>query len=336
MLIGEVAQRSGISARMLRHYDRIGLVCPTERTVGGYREYAEDDMRRLFHVEGLRSLGLSLAQIAEVIDDRDFDPAVMVDTIITRTREQIAQGQELVSRLEGVRATDPRTWSDVLRTIGLVRGLEASTPSHRQELALTVAGADRRDAPVLVEAMLREPSDDAAGALQWAIARAGDAAVPALAAALESADPDRRRRALDALVKLDSAAARAAIVACIAHDDLRIRNRAILTRARHGGHECIPDLVELVSMGQDDVEAADVLTDLALREGHLEQVMSAMSASFASAEPPARRRLVAALADLPIHATTDLLTVLRADDDRATALTATLILQKRAPEASVP
>ena len=82
MLIGEVAQRSGISARMLRHYDRIGLVSPSERTTGGYREYSESDIRRLFHVEGLRSLGLSLAQIADVIDDRAFDPAVMVENVI--------------------------------------------------------------------------------------------------------------------------------------------------------------------------------------------------------------------------------------------------------------
>lgn len=48
MLIGEVARRSGVSARMLRHYDALGLVRPTGRTVGGYRAYSADDVRRIF------------------------------------------------------------------------------------------------------------------------------------------------------------------------------------------------------------------------------------------------------------------------------------------------
>ena len=56
MRIGEVSRRSGVSARMLRHYDRIGLVQPSERTGAGYRDYSEDDLRRLLQVEALRSL----------------------------------------------------------------------------------------------------------------------------------------------------------------------------------------------------------------------------------------------------------------------------------------
>ena len=47
MLIGEVARRSGVSTRMLRHYDALGLVRPTGRTIGGYREYSEADIRRM-------------------------------------------------------------------------------------------------------------------------------------------------------------------------------------------------------------------------------------------------------------------------------------------------
>ena len=50
MLIGEVARRSGVSSRMLRHYDTLGLVRPTGRTTGGYREYSDADIERLLHV----------------------------------------------------------------------------------------------------------------------------------------------------------------------------------------------------------------------------------------------------------------------------------------------
>jgi len=45
---------------MLRHYDSLGLVRPTGRTGAGYREYSSADIRRIFQIESLRSLGLSL------------------------------------------------------------------------------------------------------------------------------------------------------------------------------------------------------------------------------------------------------------------------------------
>ncbi|SER99433.1 DNA-binding transcriptional regulator, MerR family [Propionibacterium cyclohexanicum] len=333
MLIGEVAQRSGISARMLRHYDRIGLVSPSERTSGGYREYSESDMRRLFHVEGLRSLGLSLAQIAEAIDDQTFDPAAMVDDVIERTREQITRGQELVQRLEDVQATAPKTWADVLRTIGLIRGLESPSPSHRQQLALKIAEPEQRDVPVLVEAMLRENAEAAAGALQWAIARSGDTAIPALAQALDSQDSERRRRAFDALVKLDTPAARQVIMGLTKHEDLRIRNRAIIARAHHSKKGSISALIALISTGQDDVEAADALTELALRYGQVDRVVAALARALKTADPDTRRRLVAALNDLPPDATKDTLTSLLNDEDRATALTARFILDTQAKDA---
>lgn len=331
MLIGEVAQRSGISARMLRHYDRIGLVCPSERTAGGYREYSDADLRRLFHVEGLRSLGLSLAQIRDAVDDGAFDPGALVDDLIERTRAQIAQGRELVRRLEEVQATDPRTWADVLRTVELIRGWESPSPSRRQHLALTAAEPDRRDVPVLVEAMLRENSEDVAGALQWAIARSGDAALPALAHALTSDDDVRRRRAFDALVKLDTPDARRVVRESTTNEDPRIRTHAIIAGARDGASGSLTALVGLISEGQNDVDAADALTELALRDGLVDEVVAALTAALTTASPDARRRLTAAFADLPPEATTDALTSLRADEDRATALTARAILDAHAP-----
>ncbi|QGU00942.1 HTH-type transcriptional activator TipA [Corynebacterium kalinowskii] len=329
MLIGEVAQRSGISARMLRHYDRIGLVTPSDRTTSGYREYSESDMRRLFHVEGLRSLGLSLAQITDVIDDRAFDPEAMIDHVIKRTREQITQGQELMQRLEDIHSTAPKTWADVLRTIELVRGLESPSPSHRQQLALKAANPDRRNTSVLVEAMLRENTEDAAGALQWAIARSGDAAIPMLVQALGSSDNEQRRRAFDALVKIDTPVAGRVVMRLTKHEDLRIRNRAIFTRAQLGKKGSITALIGLIITGQYDVEAADALAELALSNGQVGHVMAALTKALKVAEPDARRRLVGALNDLPLDATKETLTSLLDDEDRATALTARFILDKQ-------
>src|SRR5699024_2701655 len=118
---------------MLRHYDRIGLVSQTGRTPAGYRQYSNDDVRRLFHVEGLRSLGLSLQEITGVLNGVSFSPASMVEQLIARTHERLAQEEELLNRLRQVSSSDPTAWSDVLRTISLVRGLDANDPSRTDE-----------------------------------------------------------------------------------------------------------------------------------------------------------------------------------------------------------
>ena len=82
VLIGDVARRSGVSARMLRHYDSLGLVRPTGRTGAGYREYSSEDIRRIFHIESLRSLGLSLREVGRALDDPGFTPSELVDDLI--------------------------------------------------------------------------------------------------------------------------------------------------------------------------------------------------------------------------------------------------------------
>lgn len=110
------------------------------------------------------------------------------------------------------------------------------------------------------------------------------------------------------------------------HEDLRIRNRAIITRAQHGKKGAVAALIGLISTGQDDVEAADALTELALRDEQVDHVMAALATALKTAKPDARRRLVGALNDLPPDATRDTLTSLLDDEDRATALTARFIL----------
>ncbi|MFE7136031.1 MerR family transcriptional regulator, partial [Streptomyces sp. NPDC057638] len=127
MLIGEVARRSGVSARMLRHYESLGLVRPSARTEGGYREYSAADVRRLFHIESLRSLGLSLRDAGRALDDPGFAPVALVDDLIRQTRERIAQETELLARLSRIDATEPGSWEDVLQTVALLRSLGAES-----------------------------------------------------------------------------------------------------------------------------------------------------------------------------------------------------------------
>ena len=73
MKIGELAIASGVSAKMVRYYEAIGLIRPAERRPNGYRQYGVPDVNRLRFIRMARDSGFSLASIREMLalwDDR--------------------------------------------------------------------------------------------------------------------------------------------------------------------------------------------------------------------------------------------------------------------------
>ncbi len=63
MTIGEAAAGSGISAKMLRYYEQIGLAAPSARTEAGYRVYTDSDVNTLRFIRRAREFGLSMERI---------------------------------------------------------------------------------------------------------------------------------------------------------------------------------------------------------------------------------------------------------------------------------
>lgn len=66
--IGTAARLSNVSAKMVRHYESLGLLAPVARTDSGYRQYNEADVRTLQFIRRGRDLGFSMAEIAELVD----------------------------------------------------------------------------------------------------------------------------------------------------------------------------------------------------------------------------------------------------------------------------
>ena len=71
MKIQEFSRLSGLSAKTIRYYESIGILPSPQRTSNGYRDYSEKDLERAQFVAGIRSLDLSLDEIAEILAMRD-------------------------------------------------------------------------------------------------------------------------------------------------------------------------------------------------------------------------------------------------------------------------
>lgn len=320
MLIGEVARRSGVSARMLRHYDRLGLVQPTSRSSTGYREYSPEDVRRLLHVESLRSLGLSLHDVGRALDDPSFVASGLVDELAARAEERIARDTELLTRLRRVGSARPGDWDDVLGTVAMLGDLDSVSAGKRQSAALASVGDHPIPAEALAEAVLREPATNVAGALRWALAQSGGHAIAPLRQGLHSTDPDVRRRAVDTVVEIAHPDATDVLREALVHDDAQIRRVAALELAARGVTDAVPTLIAMVHEGTNDVDAADAL-------GLLGSDSSAVAALLDGPDDAAvRLRVTQALASIPGRAAVQALQRLARDADRTVALTAEYIL----------
>lgn len=104
MHIGELAEKTGLSLRTIRHYDEIGILKASGRTEGGFRIYTNDDMSRLLLIRRMKPLGFSLEEMTELLATIDIliagEPGS--DTPATRAtlRKFISEAEERRAELQ--------------------------------------------------------------------------------------------------------------------------------------------------------------------------------------------------------------------------------------------
>lgn len=105
MRIGELARHSGLAPSAVRYYERLGLLPAPRRTASGYRSYGGDAADRLAFIRSAQAVGLTLAEVRQVLGVRDAGeaPCAVVTELIdrrhTEVRARIAELQTLEREL---------------------------------------------------------------------------------------------------------------------------------------------------------------------------------------------------------------------------------------------
>ena len=102
---GELAKRFGVTVRTVQYYDTRGILVPSELSEGGRRLYSEEDLKRMQIICFLRSLGLSIDAIAQLLSEDD--PGSVISLLLEQQeaalREEVSERQEKLKKLEELR-----------------------------------------------------------------------------------------------------------------------------------------------------------------------------------------------------------------------------------------
>ncbi|WP_312309592.1 Cu(I)-responsive transcriptional regulator [Acinetobacter variabilis] len=139
MNIGQAAKRSGISAKMIRYYEDIGLLPNPKRSDSGYRVYSEDDIKTLSFIQHARELGFSSEQMKELLglwlnDARhSSDVKQLAQKHIELLQQKISDMQNMMKILQqsvAQCAGDEQSDCQILKQIeqGVSHGKTAHTP----------------------------------------------------------------------------------------------------------------------------------------------------------------------------------------------------------------
>ena len=98
MKIGDLSKASGVSERMVRHYEKIGLIPPARRRASGYRDYDKRDVNTLRFIRRARDLGFPIEEIGQLLSlwhDRDRASADVKALALARAAELERKARQL-------------------------------------------------------------------------------------------------------------------------------------------------------------------------------------------------------------------------------------------------
>lgn len=303
--VGEVSRRTGLSVRTLHHWDERGLLVPSGRSASDYRLYSVEDLSRLLRIQHLKSLGLSLDEVAAALDADDFDAAVALEQHIAAVEERVAAEQELLRRLTRLRVAADAGWEEVLSVVELTERLRHPDAAVRFRAALEAPrGASLEE---LLERLATDPAEGVREGLTWALVHHGPAATDAVVAHLSDPSPDVRHQFTHLLGKLGDRSAIAALAALLHDPDPRVAAKAAQSIGALGGPDAARELTAalgvdalgdpvILALGAVGAEAVPVLV-AALSDGNPAVRARAAEALGLIGEAGAAQELVSALAD---------------------------------------
>lgn len=127
MKIGEVSLASGVSQRMVRHYEKIGLIPPAVRRDSGYRDYDQRDVHTLQFIGRARDLGFPIEEIRQLLalwNDRSRASADVKALALARAVELKRKAQELDAMRRSLEHLADRCHGDDRPDCPILGGLE--------------------------------------------------------------------------------------------------------------------------------------------------------------------------------------------------------------------
>jgi MerR family copper efflux transcriptional regulator len=135
MNIGQASNASGVSAKMIRYYESIGLVPPPDRSQSGYRDYGSADLHRLRFIRRARDLNFSLEQIRELLrlwTDHQRSNAEVKAIALEHVAELKQRAKHLDEMANALRHLASACEGNGRPECPIIDGLEGShAPSHR-------------------------------------------------------------------------------------------------------------------------------------------------------------------------------------------------------------
>jgi DNA-binding transcriptional MerR regulator len=163
--IGEFSRIARVSGRLLRYYDSIGLLSPRRiDPATGYRYYAADQLTRLNRILALKELGLSLEQVAGMVDDRISTDEIRGMLLLKKAQleqslsEEAARLRHIESRLQQIDEEGALSNYDVVvKSAPAQPYLAIRRTFPRMDDAIAMVGAVARAVPVRIPDSIRDP-----------------------------------------------------------------------------------------------------------------------------------------------------------------------------------